>query len=102
MSQSLPRIVRESCSFSERDSAAEIKARVAATRKQARETAKRIGIRRPVLDGYFDIDVICAFTDYPMYLLGPGAPQIKTADDALYHGSGRGKYTVVIDGRDET
>lgn len=45
--------------------------------------AKEYGIKDPIVNEMFDLDVMNAFTEYPMYLCGPKAPQIKTWKDVF-------------------
>lgn len=92
----LPKIVRLECIFSDRQSESDIMSQIAETEKRAKTEARRIGIKKNDISKYYDISVGCPLTDYPMYLLGPGAPKIENYKDALTHGNGRGKFMIVI------
>src|SRR5690348_572319 len=93
-----PRIIRQMGVIRDLDWSPEAEAKlVAAVEAQAFTYADALGIEPDDVDlkGYWDLAVTCGFTDYPMYLLGPGAPRIQTALDVFchYHVA---RYTVVI------
>lgn len=64
-------------------------------RQEALALAEQIGIQSPDIYTYWDLAVVCMFTDYPLYLLGENAPKIRTAEDALCYYP-RARYTVII------
>lgn len=98
--RALPRIVRETCIFTERQTSAQIEARIAATKDRALSVARQTGIKCPEVTEMYDVHVVSTCLDYPIYLLGPNAPRIKTYQDALMHGDGRGQYAVIIRSKD--
>ncbi len=68
---------------------------------KARAMAARIGITRPVVRwARWDLDTICAFTDYPMYLTGPNAPRLETCADCLMHYPAA-RYDVCIEDQED-
>lgn len=88
----LPKIVRYENWFSDRESLKTIESRIAETKRAALKYAKYLGIKSPDITEMYTIQS----SDYPMYLLGPGTPRIKTIEDALLYGDGRGKYIIII------
>jgi hypothetical protein len=102
------RIVRECCVFSEDDAIRwgdkKVEDFIAETDKLAFHIADYYGIKNRDISRMFALDTVCDFTDYPMYLLGPNAPQIKTWKDVFkhdYRDNPRCRYTIVIRDRDE-
>lgn len=72
--------------------------------ERALATAALIGITRPSVTSSWDLHFTCSFADYPMRLLGPGAPQIKTWRDCFrhdYRDNPQARYAVVIRDQDE-
>lgn len=72
---------------------------------EAMATAARVGITRvKVRTKRWDLDVGCVFTDYPMYLCGPGAARIETAEDVFRHvwhlDNPWAKYEIVVEDQD--
>lgn len=93
----LPRIIRQTCIYTERESAASIRARIRAVKSEARALAKRLGYRKMTEAVIYDVHVGNQYLDYPAYLLGPKAPQIMTWCDALAHSpTGAAQFTIVI------
>ena len=84
---------------------AAVEALVAEVDAKAREIAALHGIKRLHVTTNWGLYVVCGFTDYPMYLCGPGAPQIRTAADVFKHvwhlENPHAEYTVVIRCQDE-
>jgi len=102
-----PHVIRETCTVSWsywRDHKAECKQMVKDTDARAFAMAKQLGIKRVSVRGRnYDLEYFCRFTDYPMYLLGPGVPQItsfKTAFAADYRDNPVARYQIVLDNQD--
>lgn len=81
--------VRHSWSFSSRyaheKGDAWIEAEIVRQHAIALSLAEQVGITQPEVRTLFDLDVACNFTDYPMYLCGPGAPRIEGWRDVFKH-----------------
>jgi len=75
-----------------------VEAIAAEVEHQADELAARIGITRPSIRRAWTLDV--GPLEYPMYLLGPGAPQVRTCRDVICHGY-NALYIVEIRDQDE-
>lgn len=75
------------------------------TRTRALKVAAQIGIGKPVVETRWGLHVICGFTDYPMYLCGEKAPQIRTHKDVFHHvwhlDNPVAEYTVTVRDQDE-
>lgn len=108
MSQSPLRIVREcaviSYDYWYRNGDAACEALVVEADKRATFVAtERLGIKRLKVYRAWCLD--CPPMEYPMYLLGPGAPQIWSYQDVFKHVSDlydpRARYTVTIRDQDE-
>lgn len=82
----------------------EIAQMVADTDSRAFAIAARCEITRPTVRARsYDLDYICGFTDYPMYLCGPNAPRItsfETAFAADYRDNPVARYSITIDDQD--
>jgi hypothetical protein len=88
----LPKLVRQVGMVTDHRDAS---AKEAEVRERAMKYAKEIGITSPDVKAFWRPYYFCDFTDYPMYLLGPGAPKLETCEDCLAH-SNSAQYVVVI------
>lgn len=73
--------------------------------EKAWAVAKQVGIERVMVRAKrWDPDVVCGFTDYPMYLCGPDAPRITCAADVFRHvwhlDNPRARYEIVLEDQD--
>lgn len=91
----LSKIVREMCYFNDMQDPEDIQRWIKETKAVALKAAETINIVNPEVTELYDICPLSPL-DYPMHLLGEGAPQINNYQDALCHGFGRGKYIVIV------
>jgi hypothetical protein len=106
MSNPYPHLIREYAVIDEMEydrlGKAGVRKLMADVEAKARAVAKRVGIKRiKVRAKRWDLDVLCGFTDYPMYLCGPDAPRIETAADVFKHvwhlNNPRARYECVLE-----
>jgi hypothetical protein len=77
---------------------------IAETDDKAFKMADQTGIRRRNIRRMYDLYFPCNLDEYPMYLLGPGAPQLKMWKDCFEHDYRDNpvcQYQIVIRDQDE-
>ena len=83
----LNNIVRETCvfleSYAKEVGDKKIEELIEETRQRAIKMADRIGIKNKDIKELYDLHTSCNFSDYPMYLCGEKAPQIKHWKDVF-------------------
>ena len=95
-----PHLIREVGVVTERTYTLEVAARIEReVEAKAFATAARLGVKRPVvrMKGW-DLDGLGPL-EYPMFLLGPDAPRLRTAADCLAYASAA-RYQVLLDDQD--
>lgn len=94
------RIVRREAFLKDSLSTEQADAFIAETDFAAISDARQMGIQQMHVSRLYDLWVCCTLLDYPMWMLGPGAPKIESYQDAWalgYHC----RYIITIRCQDE-
>ena len=76
-----------------------VESKIADCKQKSIDRASKLGIKKLNVKESIRPYYTCNFTDYPMYLLGPNAPEIKTWKDALLY-SNAAEYQIIVECQD--